>query len=488
LARSDSDFLNQHPLMKTHATTRFLRAIPAAGLLLAAPAFAQLTNYWPVTESSGTTTANTAGGVTGGLFNGASFVTDGTRGQVLNFAGGGQYVNAGTIPALNTASNFTWSFWSNSDQGATSNVIVGNRYSPTTGVDFSPREFIKFTTSQFEWHVNNGGQNINYPDMTAGTWTHNAVVKQGSLLFSYRNGLLNGMNVITAGTNNAQPLYFGGDQQNESWAGRLDDIATWTNPMPARSIVGLASGAYTPATAPLAASALPTLATSSFDSLDGWTATNRGLENNAPAGYNAPSVAGGVLSLSGTTTNQYWFGSSVESVASYDATKPAQVSVERVSLSGVATPGSAFRSSLWILGDDGHYLHFSQNVGEGGWSWNARDDGGQGTLGATGSGNNLVLLDGLDGDLGSHVMTISLEPTGTPGDVNMYMYLDGTLAGAQGFSNFPDTFKVVLTGQGRAIGDFVDARFDNLQINQIPEPAAAATLALAGLALMRRRR
>jgi len=476
--------------MTTHPTPRFLLAVPAAGLLLAAPALAQLTNYWPVTESSGSTTANAAGGVTGGLFNGASFITDGTRGQVLNFAGGGQYVDAGTIPALNVASNFTWSFWANSSQTAAgnNNIIVGNRYN-SSGGEFSPREFVKFTPQQFEWHVNAGSQNINYPDVPTGGWNHFAVVKQGSLMMSYRNGLLDGASVVTAGTNNPQPFYFGGNQAAESWAGMIDDVATWTNPMPARSIVGLASGAYTPATAPLAAGgSLPTLATDSFNSLAGWTATNRGLENNAPAGYNAPALIGGAASLSGTTTSQYWFGSSLESVASYDATKSTSVSVERVSVSGVATPGSAYRSSLWILGDDGHYLHFSQNVGEGGWTWNSRDDGGQGTLNPTGSGNNLVLLDALDGSQGSHVMTISLEPTGTPGDVNMYMYLDGTLAGAQGFSNFPDTFKVVLTGQGRAIGDSVDARWDNLVINQIPEPAAAATLALAGLALLRRRR
>ncbi len=482
--------------MKLRATTRTLLAIPVTGLLLALPAFAQLTNYWPVTESSGSTTANTAGGVAGGLFNGAAFVTDATRGQVLSFAGApggpgtGSYVDAGSIPALNVASNFTWSFWANSSQAAAgnNNVIVGNRFNPSGG-EFSPREFVKFTPQQFEWHVNAGGQNVNYPDLGTGTWNHLAVVKQGNLMLSYRDGIVNGMNVITAGTNNPQPLYFGGNQGNESWAGLLDDVATWTSPVPGSSIVGMARGLYTPATAPLTASGpLPTLVTDSFDSLAGWNATTRGLENNAPAGYNAPALTGGAVSLSGTTTSQYWFGSSIESVASYDATRPTSVSVERVSVSGVAAPGSAYRSSLWILGDDGHYLHFSQNVGEGGWSWNARDDGGQGTLGPTGSGNNLVLLDGLDGDLGSHLMTITLEPVGTPGDVNMYMYLDGQLAGAQGFSNFPDTFKVVLTGQARAIGDSVDARFDNLVISQIPEPATAVTLTLAGLMLLRRRR
>ena len=457
---------------------------PAIAVFCASQAAAQLTNYWPVTESSGSTTANAAGGTTGSLFNGASFATDGSRGQVLNFAGGGQYVDAGAIPALSTSSNYTWSFWANSAQGANNNVIVGNRYN-FAGGDYVPREFTKFTTSNFEWHVNNGGQNVNYPDVTTGTWFHQAVVKNGNMLISYRNGLVNGTNIISNGLLNSQPLYFGGNQGIESWAGMLDDVGTWSSPLPGSSVVGLANGTYTPATAPLAGSAPPILITEGFDSLAGWTSTNRGLENNSPAGYNAPAISGGALSLSGTTTSQFWFGSSVESLTSYDATKPTNVSIDRVSVSG---SGSAFRSSLWILGDDSHYMHFSQNVGEGGWSWNSRDDGGQGTFNPTGAGNNLALLDALDGDLGTHTMSITLEPTGTPGDVNMYLYLDGTLAGAQGFSNFPDTFKVVLTGQGRAAGDTVDARWDNLNISQVPEPAATATLALAGMAFLRRRR
>lgn len=471
--------------MRNAALSRL--SLPALCLFVATGAHASLTNYWPVTESSGSTTANAAGGVNGGLFNGASFVNDGVRGQVLNFAGGGQYVNAGSIPALPTASNYTWSFWSNTVATATSTVILGNRYSPAAGVDFSPREFVKFTTSQFEWHVNAAGQNLNYPDMAVNTWTHTAVVKQGPLMISYRNGVVNGTNIVTAGTNNPQPLYFGGDQNSESWAGRIDDIGTWNNAMPGRSIVGLATGAYTPATAPVVAAALPTLATNSFISLAGWAATNRGLENNAPSGYNAPALTGGAVSLSGTTTTSYWYGSSLESLTDYDATKSTEIAVDRISLSG---SGTAYRSSLWILGDNDHYMHFSQNAGEGGWTWNSRDVGGAGTLGDTGVGNNLILLDSLDSDLGNHRMSISLEPVGAPGsgDVNMYLYLDGTLAGAQGFTNFPSTFKVVLTGQGRFAGDSVDARFDNLAINQIPEPAATATLALAGLALLRRRR
>ncbi|HWB04331.1 MAG TPA: hypothetical protein VG796_14980 [Verrucomicrobiales bacterium] len=464
-------------------------ALPALALLLPVASHAQLSNYWPVTENSGSTTANTVGGgVNGALFNGAGFVNDVTRGQVLSLGGSGAYVNAGTIPQMTTSNNFTWSFWANSTQGASSNVILGNRYSPATGVDFSPREFIKFTTSQFEYHVNAAGQNIDYADVTAGSWNHFSLVKQGNLMISYRNGIVNGARHITAGTNNSQPLYFGGDQNNESWAGRLDDIATWTSPLPASSVMGIAKGIYTPATAPVAAAppAKTTVFSDNFSSgLGNWTATNRGLENNVAAGYNAPSINGSNQAvLGGTTTSQFWFGSSLESVASYDASKATTVSVDRVSLSG---SGTAYRSSVWIFGDDTHYLHYSQNVGESGWSWNARDDGGAGTNNPTGGGFDISGLDAVT-DGGMHNISINLEPTGDPGDVNMYMFLDGNLVSAQGFTNFPSNFKVILTGQARATGDSVAATFDNVTISQVPEPGSAVLAAVCGMGLLRRRR
>jgi hypothetical protein len=134
-----------------------------------------------------------------------------------------------------------------------------------------------------------------------------------------------------------------------------------------------------PLTAPLSPGGTPTVTELFSDNFSGtlqaWTATNRGLENNAPVGYNAPAVENGQLVLGGATTQQYWFGSSIESNATFDSRLFTEVSVSRVSLSG---SGSAWRSSLWILGDVGHYLHFSQNVGETGWSTNVRDDGGLG--------------------------------------------------------------------------------------------------------------
>src|SRR6185503_13967299 len=114
-----------------------------------------------------------------------------------------------------------------------------------------------------------------------------------------------------------------------------------------------------------------------------WTATDRGLEQNGPAGYNAPDLAAnpGRVTLGGTANNQYWYGRSIESTATFPSNLDSEVSVDRVSLTGT---GTAFRSSLWIYGDADHYLHFSQNRNEGGWSYNANDVGGFGTNNPTG--------------------------------------------------------------------------------------------------------
>lgn len=211
-----------------------------------------LSGYWPLEETSGSSAPNlAAGGTAGTLVNGASWVTDATRGQVLNFDGVDGYVSAGLIPQMTLANDFTWSFWASSEQTGT-NVVVGNRFA-ASGAESTPREFVKFTSQAFEFHRNGSGEDIDYADLPLGTWIHHAIVKQGSTLTYYRNGVATGTRPITLGLNSPQPFYFGGDQTEENWVGRLDDIATWTKALPAASVAGLAAGALTPLTAPTSA-------------------------------------------------------------------------------------------------------------------------------------------------------------------------------------------------------------------------------------------
>lgn len=470
------------------SSTRRVVLLGAISALLSTTSFANLSGYWPLNETSGTQAPNAvAGGTAATLFNGATWVQDDVRGRVLEFDGIDGYANAGTIPALDLPSMFTWSFWSLDTTGPTTSVIIGNRYDPN-GVDSVPREFTKFTTMQFEWHHDGIGENVDYPDIPSFQWVHNAVVKDGNHLISYRNGLVNGVRTITAGLLNPQPFYFGGDKTAENWAGRLDDVAIWNNTLSPSSVIGLAKGTYTPLTAPtsISAPAMQTVFTEKFDGgLDKWNVTDRGLENNAPVGYHAPDTTGGHVTLGGTTSQQYWFGSSIESKQRFSSALATTITVDRVSLTG---SGTAFRSSVWILGDDFHYLHFSQNVGETGWSWNANDAGGVGIVNPIGSGNNIAELDPLDADLGLHQIKLEIIPTGTLGEVNIFFYLDGALVGGQGFSAFPEDFQIAFTGQARAIGDTVDAVFDNIVVQQVPEPSSVALLALGTVAFAWRRR
>jgi hypothetical protein len=423
-------------------------------------------NYWPLDEMSGTTAPNRSfGGINGTLNGGVAWVMDATRGQVLEFDGiGGSYVNATTIGTIGPTDDFSWSFWANANaaQLVNNDIIVGNRQ-PDSG-------WCKFTPSAFEFRdvAATFNTNLNYPDMALSTWIHHSVIKRGQIMTYYRNGLAMVSAAAPGTLPGGTPFYFGGDAvaTGEGWQGRLDDVATWQSAVPTKSVVSLAKGTVAPDGAPLTndGSALVLAFADDFATgLANWTSTDRGLENNLPAGYNPPSAAGGEATLGGTTTAQYWYGSSIESVPTFDSRLETWVSVDRVSLTGA---GTARRSSVWIFGDDAHYLHFSQNIGENGWQFNARDDGGVGTLLPTGGGNNLAGLDALDADAGLHAISLRVVPGVASGQVNVEMWVDGQFQGVHGFSNFPTAFRVVLTGQGRAIGDSVAAVFDNVLVRQ----------------------
>lgn len=209
-----------------------------------------LAGYWPLDSINAGATDNLApGGAAATVTSNPTIVSDATRGNVIQFTGTGQRVNAGSaiVPQMTLTNDFTWAFWANSVQGANNNIIVGNRYSPTPGVPWSPLEFIKFTNSQFEFYRNNAQEGIDYSDITAASgWLHNAVVKTGSTLTYYRNGVVSGSRPITQGLNNPQSLYFGGEQIDEYWNGKLDDVAIWTRALSATQIASLNAGTATP--------------------------------------------------------------------------------------------------------------------------------------------------------------------------------------------------------------------------------------------------
>jgi hypothetical protein len=221
-----------------------------------------LLGYWPLDSITSAQTANVApGGSPATVTGGPTIVSDATRGNVIQFTGTGQRVNAGSaiIPVMTLTNDFTWAFWANSAVGANNNIIVGNRYSTTAGVGWSPLEFIKFTTSQFEFYHNNAQNGIDYTDIAANSgWIHHAVVKSGSTLSYYRNGSLSGTTTMVSPVfNHPQSLYFGGEQTDEYWNGKLDDVAIWNKALTGAQVAALAGNTVNP----LNATAVGTLRT-----------------------------------------------------------------------------------------------------------------------------------------------------------------------------------------------------------------------------------
>ena len=200
-------------------------------------------------DSSGHGNDGAIGNLNGGLGPDASvWVDDPERGTVISFNGTaeGAFVRAGDIPQMTLTNDFTWSFWAkhSADNTADNDIILGNRYNGD-GVDFVPRQFIKFTPTKFEWHMNgNGDDNLDYDDIPADVWLHHAVVKTADQLTYYRNGIEASSGTFTQALDFPQPLYFGGDNTGsagENWAGLMSDVRIYDRALSAAEVLGLAS-------------------------------------------------------------------------------------------------------------------------------------------------------------------------------------------------------------------------------------------------------
>jgi len=186
-------------------------------------------------DSSGNGNDGTISNLNGGLGpDGSVWVDDPERGTVISFNGtaDGAFVRAGEIPRMTLTNDFTWAFWAkhNAENTADNDIILGNRMDENA-VDFVPRQFIKFTPTKFEWHMNgNGDDNLDYDDIPTDVWLHHAVVKTGDQLTYYRDGVEASSGTFTQALDFPQPLYFGGDNEGaagENWSGLMSEVGIY---------------------------------------------------------------------------------------------------------------------------------------------------------------------------------------------------------------------------------------------------------------------
>ncbi len=351
---------------------------------------------------------------------------------------------------------------------------------------------MKFTPLQMEYY--HGGVNdvIDYADIPSdNVWRHHAVVKQGTTLFYYRDGVLQNTRTVT-GNMLAMPFYVAGDPYGECWQGRIDDVFLANQALSPAEIQQVKAGNFAPFVSPPQFPLIQdTFPGPTINNLT-WNVIEKGLEKEGPgtAGTIQASInSDGQLVISGTANTNYWGGITLRSAQTFPRDQRTVFAVERLSLDGT---GTAYRSSIWIWGDSGHYLHFSQNAGENGWQYNWNDQGGLGGN-PVGGGVNIGMLDRLDADRGAHGMMLVFNPLGDlPTHVMIEMYLDNQLVASQEFTNWtPQQFYVMITGQARMSGDTVTALFDNVWV-WVPEPSsyllASIGLGLFSLTALRRKR
>ncbi|MDT8300140.1 MAG: LamG-like jellyroll fold domain-containing protein [Sedimentisphaerales bacterium] len=228
------------------------------GLALTNVASAGLLGWWPLNEGSGDTVIDLSASGNDGTINnfdggglgagGAVWVNDPERGMVVSFSGdnsSGAYISTDLIiPPMDLDNDFTWALWIKQEGDGTgvNEVILGNRYggTPTPGSG----QFIKFTSTRFEYY--HGGHNgtIDYDDPNPGEWVHFVVVKEGDTLNHYRNAELSATSTTTA-TIDENPFGMGGDATNaaEMWSGHLSDVRVYDHALSPGEILGVMQGA-----------------------------------------------------------------------------------------------------------------------------------------------------------------------------------------------------------------------------------------------------
>lgn len=189
-----------------------------------------------------------------------------------------------------------------------------------------------------------------------------------------------------------------------------------------------------------------------------WTVGKRTLEGGT--GTIVPVVSNGVVEITGTTTEQWWAGGSLQVATNFTVNPETNVafSVDRVSENG---SGTAHRTALWILDSTGTYfVLFAEDVGETEWEFN-RKIGISGDV-PTGSGTAIAAFDAagspyLDGAL--HTMMAVCD------GATAKLYLDGVFGVSVPFPF--DKVSFALGSLARANNDIADSTFDNALIQTI---------------------
>ncbi|MCR5164324.1 MAG: LamG domain-containing protein [Thermoguttaceae bacterium] len=420
----------------------------------------------------------------------------------------GGFIKLGMIPELGTdpssttqASDFTISLWVKSDPSIFSastygnNIIWGDRNAG--GGYTNTYNFFKVTPNGLEYvnsnDVNDIKRTTHNLSSSTDAWQYLTLTKSGTTIQAYLNGNAVGTPAnVTGITLESVELKLGGESVTaETWPGSLDQVAVHNSALSASQVkdayrISLSEPMAAKRAAQLAASNGKITSLSNFDTTsqsmtkgstwtqgDGavtWNVKEFGLENRGGSwhsniegeivGVSDYGTTNSVLKISGTfgeSTSAHWTGTALQSSTTYEATpeNPLIFSIDRLCLDFSNTNA---RSSIWLLKDTDHYIHFSQNTeNQNRWTFN---------VDTTGGGSSFNYSD----DLGFHNMALKYDGT------NIWMHADGKLVGKTSSSTLGKDVYLIINGQSWGTSGtnqgYVNVLFDSAQLIR---PVAAQT-------------
>lgn len=213
-------------------------------LLLAPLAQAELVGLWHMNEGSGTQTADASSYGYHGSLMGAQWTTGGMSGNALVFDGVNDYVRIGNQPALDMDATMTLSAWifptGPGGGGAYGGIIINKE---------GEYEIARMASGEITWALNHGGVSWNwiFTGFVAplNTWTHIALVYDGTSVKTYGNGVLQHTIAMTgaigheSGYPGAYDFWIGARQEvsyNQFFQGKIDEVGVYNNALTASQI------------------------------------------------------------------------------------------------------------------------------------------------------------------------------------------------------------------------------------------------------------
>ncbi|UCE46663.1 MAG: tetratricopeptide repeat protein, partial [Phycisphaerales bacterium] len=208
-----------------------------------------LVGHWDFDNTESEVVSDLSGhGICGTFVGNAKVVEDATRGKVLELNGQGDYVNCGNNSILSLTEEMTLTCWLKVrvlDNFCNNIVTKGNSawrltsYVVSYVLSFQATGLM--TTSPFHARMGVEGQTI----VGDGLWHHVAAIYDGSALYLYVDGILDGHEQATGQIAlNNEPVFIGGNSEmpGGEWNGQIDDVHIYSYAMSEDEVKELYAG------------------------------------------------------------------------------------------------------------------------------------------------------------------------------------------------------------------------------------------------------